>query len=113
MWSYDKETGLIRMTKGDTPVFKIECNIIDNDGKLVPYQPLETDEIVFALTQNKGDSELLTIYADLETMSIIFKEEDTKFLDLGKYWYEISLNSGDYHCTFVEGKRLILTHEIY
>ena len=114
MWSVD-ENYRITMTKGDTPSFKVECNIVTEDGETQSYVPEEGDEFVFACKQDKDDKvPLLTIKIPSDTMILSFKEEDTKFLELGRYIWEISLNKpSGYHCTFITNKTLVLTVEVY
>lgn len=116
MWEIDNETQRITMTRGDTPSFKIQCNILDENGHLIPYESEEDDVFIFACKENKNDNEpLFTIKIPKDTMTVTFKEEHTKNLTGTRYIYEVSLNkpSIDYHCTFICEKSLILRTEVY
>lgn len=116
MWEINQENGMIRMTKGDTPSFKIDCSVKDEKNNLHSYIPEDGDLFIFAVKQNKEDSEpLFSIEIPNDTMTVTFKQEDTKGLEMGKYFYEVSLNRPDigYHCTFIYGKILKLEMEIY
>ena len=107
------ESGDITMTRGDTPQFRIGINIKDTDGTVHPYEPVDGDEIIFALSNGAGTPKaILTKIIPNDTKILKFEEIDTKPLNFGTYIYEISLNSEDYHCTFIEGKKLKLTTEI-
>lgn len=111
-WLYNR--GTIIMTKGDTPSFKINVNVIGEGGNVVKYEPLENDKIVFAVKKNASDSGYLFMKEiPHDSMEMTFKEEDTKDLAEGDYIYEVSLNSGDYHCTFIANKTLRLEPEVY
>ena len=100
----------IEMTKGDTPTFGFE--IFLPDGSI--YEIEKGDRVVFAAKENKYDTEpAFTIEADMETKTIVFKEEHTKELEIGKYIWELSLNKENgYRCTFLANKRLNLTVEV-
>lgn len=114
MWEINKDNMMIRMTKGDTPSFKIECNVKDENGVSNPYIPEEDDEFIFAVKEGRDDDDpLFSITIPNDTMVVTFREEHTKYLELGKYMYEVSLNKGDYHCTFIANKILKLEAEIY
>lgn len=115
MWEIDPASYRITMTKGDTPSFKVECNIESENGELEAYVPEPGDKFIFAVKQNKEDSKpLFTIEIPSDTMLLTFKEEDTKNLELGKYIWEISLNKeSGYRCTFICNKILILQVEVY
>lgn len=106
--------GDIIMTRGDTPSIKIGVNVKDEEDNLFPYEPIEGDTIVFAVKKSIHDTDrVLTKIIPNDTKILSFKEEDTKNLDFGTYVYEISLNSGDYHCTFKENLKLKITAELY
>lgn len=121
MWkvSYDDETKeikMISMTKGDTPSFKISANVMCEDGTYEEYIPEEEDEFVFAVKQNKDDDGyLFKIDIPNDTLVCTFKEEYTKDLELGRYYFEVSLNkpSIEFHDTFIAEKILKITSEIY
>lgn len=113
MWSIS-DTGNIKMTRGDTPSFKIEVTIQNKNGDAVEYIPKEGDVIIFAVKKNPTDEEYALLKEiPIDTLSLNFLEEDTKSLDFDTYTYEISLNSGDYHCTFVTDKKLKICTELY
>lgn len=100
----------IVMTKGDTPSFEFKAYL--PDGTEYEFQP--TDEVIFAVKQDKYDDEpAFTVKADIDKKTVTLREEDTKNLELGKYVWELSLNTPDgYHCTFIEGRTLKLTVEV-
>lgn len=103
----------ITMTRGDTPSFVVGINIKTESGERVPYVPLETDTVVFAMKTIGGTTPILTKTIPVDTLVLQLEESDTKTLDFGEYTYEISLNSGSYHCTFLPERRLVLTDEIW
>lgn len=106
----------IYLTAGDTPSFKINCNVKSESGEIEEYVPEANDEFVFACKQDKSDSEyLFKIDIPIDTMTVRFKEADTKNLTPGKYIWEVSLNKPDvdYHCTFLCEKLLLITTEVY
>lgn len=114
MWSLDKTTNKIVMTKGDTPSFKISCNKIGNDGSVEEYVPEAGDRFVFAAKRNKNDEEPL-FFIDIpnDTLVLTIATSDTRNLDLGKYFYEVSLNKENgFVDTFIQGI-LMLTMEVY
>lgn len=112
-WKINKN-GDITMTRGDTPQFIVNINIQGEDGALYSYEPLETDEIVFALSKSETNPQIiLTKVIPNDSKVLRFEEEDTKQLEFGTYFYEISLNSNTYHCTFITGKKIKITTEIY
>lgn len=116
MWKIDKDTQMITMTKGDTPSFRIECNQLDEEGNVYPYEPQEDDLFILAVKQGKEDSNcLFAIEIPPDTMTAVFKEEYTKNLEIGKYIYEVSLNrpNDEYCCTFICNKILKLDVEVY
>ena len=98
------------MTKGDTPTFGFE--IFLPDGSV--YEIEKGDRVVFAAKANKYDKEpAFTIEADMESQTIVFKEEHTKALEIGKYIWELSLHKeSGYRCTFIANKKLNLTVEV-
>lgn len=108
------EKGNIVMTKGDTPAFTVNLTTQDERGNLYDYEFQDGDEVIFAVRREKEDGRFLfSIPMDKETHQIIFTEGDTKHLPVGNYIYEVSLNNGSYHCTFIENRILKLTTEIY
>lgn len=100
----------IEMTKGDTPSFAFQAFLPDGSE----YEFEEGDSVVFAAKRNKADPEpAVRIEADVKEKVIRFSEEDTKYLELGKYIWELSLNkSSGYRCTFIANKVLKLTVEV-
>lgn len=114
-WEINKDSGLIKITKNDTPTFNLNLTAYNQEtGEYIKYVPSSDDSIIFAISEDKyTNTPLVTIPLDKSTMSLTFPEGWANGLELGKYWYEISLNNGDYHETFIEGKRLIITMEIY
>lgn len=110
MWSINKYNE-IRMTKGDTPFVHVTIYVEIPDGEYQEYIPAEEDQVIFAVGGKGG-----TIFSKEiphDTMTLFIAEEDTGSMEEGEYSYEISLNSGAFHCTFVPSTRFILTTEIY
>lgn len=114
-WDVNSENGTIKITKNDTPTFKINVNIKNNEtNELMEYTPGDGDEIIFAIKMERDDDNpLVVIPIDNDTMSVTFPPHWADGMSLGKYWYEVSLNNGDYHETFIESRRLIIVMEIY
>lgn len=120
MWKLIKDSAgeirTIELTAGDTPSFKINCNVKSPDGEVVEYIPEEGDVFIFACKKNKADKDyLFKIEIPNDTMILRFKESDTKDLPIGNYIWEVSLNkpAEDYHCTFICEKVLKITTEVY
>lgn len=111
---HDRDLFEIRLTKGDTPTIPFFCGIEDEYGGVHAYEPVEHDVFIFAVKRRPMDVEPL-FYRELdkETMTVTLKEEDTKDLRIGNYIYEVSLNNGDFHYTFIKAKPFVLTTEIY
>lgn len=116
-WNYNSDTGMISITKNDTATFVVNAMVREaGTDNLVPYIPEADDKIVFAIRKDKYDGDpLLEFIVDNETLTVTFEEGwGDKLPDgVGKYWYEISLNRGSYHETFVTAKVLKVTPEIY
>lgn len=110
MWSINRNNE-IRMTRGDTPFFKIALMISGPDGSVENYVPLKGDSIIFALADKNGM--VLSKEIPSENMILQLSESDTGNLEEGEYLYEISLNSDNYHCTFIPSTRFIIMREIY
>lgn len=115
MWKIDKDLK-ISMTRGDTPVFKLNLTTKDEEGQTVPYVPKVDDEIIFALKKDAKSMELwasATIPTD--TMELKFTEDMTRGLEFGNYVYEISLNNvaDGYHDTFIANTPFTITEELY
>lgn len=110
MWNINKYNE-IRMTKGDTPAIKVLIMIQTEWNHTQPYIPVDGDKIIFAVAGSSGI--VLKKEIPHDTMLLVFSEEDTGDLPEGEYTYEISINSGRYHCTFIPSTRFILMHEIY
>lgn len=116
MWEIDPNTLKIRMTRGDTPSFKLNLTTVDDDGNESPYIPFEGDKIIFALRKNANDDALWAIVeVPTDTMVLRFKQETTKALSFGNYIYEISLNNDeqDFHDTFIYSRPFELLEELY
>lgn len=108
------DTGNITMTKGDTPSFTINITKVNEEGVVIDYELQPNDIVIFAVKRNKEDGGyLFKREMDPDNFQVTLKEEDTKELPTGNYIYEVSLNNGEYHCTFIENKILKLTTEIY
>lgn len=115
MWNLDPRTNKITMTRGDTPTFKIDISITDEEGKEIPYVPEPSDQVIFCIKKKATDEQLWAIInIPTDTMELRFKQQTTKPLQFGDYRYEISLNNDniDYHCTFISAP-LELTEELY
>lgn len=115
MWKIDSNYN-ISMTRGDTPSFKINLTTKDDDGNVVPYVVKADDEIVFAVKENElAVDVLIKVIVPHDSMILKIPENQTKYLGLGKYVYEVSLNNDndEFHDTFIANKVLELTTEVY
>lgn len=115
MWKLDNDNN-ITMTKGDTPSFKINLTTTNDSGEVVPYDIKSDDVIIFAVKETANSNDvLIQIEIPHDTLVLKIPQNQTKFLGLGTYIYEISLNndSDDYHVTFIADKKLTLTVEVY
>ena len=124
-WSYkydeQKGTGLIRMTRADTPQFEVHAMMTDPEtGEEIEFIPDQEkgESIVFAVKLDPQDEgPLFFIHTD-ENGIIRFKPQHTRDLKEKKYLYELSANippteeADSFHCTFATGY-LILDTEIY
>lgn len=111
MWKVDSKNNII-MTRGDTPVFVLNLTKADGD----PYVPASGDEIVFVIKRSAEDEEILAqISIPTDTLELRFYDSTTRFLEFGKYVYEISLNnaSENYHDTFIANTPIFITEELY
>lgn len=118
MWEINPDTLMIKCTLNDTPTFNVSANVIVNPEtkETIPYIPDEEDEFVFAIRKNKKSGDpLVTFNVDKESMSVTFEEGWGDYLPdgPGKYFYEVSLNRGQYHDTFISSKILLVLPEIY
>jgi len=117
MWEINPETLAIKCTLNDTPTFTVTANVVDADtGEVVPYVPEPEDKIVFAIRKGKKTgAPLVTFDIDNEDMTVTFEEGwgDSLPDGVGKYYYEVSLNRGSYHDTFIASKTLLVLPEIY
>jgi len=114
MWTIDANNN-IKMTKGDTPSFKINLTTTDDTGASVPYTPQDDDTIIFAVKQGTDSTDvLIEIEIPHDTMILKIPQAQTKYLALGTYIYEVSLNNDgdDFHDTFIANKTLELTTEV-
>lgn len=114
MWKIDSNNN-ISMTRGDTPSFKINLTTKDEQGQTVPYTVKEDDVVMFAVKETNSNEILISIEVPHDTMLLKIPQNKTKYLGLGKYVYEISLNNDgdDFHDTFIANKTLELTNEVY
>lgn len=114
-WSVNKDTMTIKMTKGDSAIFKIACNVMTDEGSVVPYEPVENDHFIFAMKEQDDRRPIIKKEIPKDTMILMLDEEDTKDLDYGTYVWEVSVNNEEsgYHDTFIDNKKLVLTYEVY
>lgn len=115
MWKIDNNYN-ITMTKGDTPSFKLNLTTKDEEGDVIPYEVKEDDQIIFAVKQKANDEQvLINIEIPHDTMILKIPQNQTKYLGVGKYIYEISINNAedDFHDTFITERTLELTTEVY
>jgi len=104
----------ITMTKGDT----LRCKVTpyrEIDGEDVEYVPVDGDEIRFAMKQSYRDGActiLKTIPND--TLVLELEPDDTKYLNVGEYVYDIQLTYGIDGAvdTFIANAQLILREEV-
>lgn len=104
MYSIDKRTKQITLTRGDS--FYAEVGILYKIGKL-PYTPVSTDTIRFALKKNYDDeTPLLTKPIPYDTLILHLAPADTKDLPFGEYVYDVQLTDKNGEVdTFIAGRK--------
>lgn len=101
---------VITMTRGDTLISKV--NITDAEG--VEYTPRDGDVVRFALKKEFTDAAPL-IYRVIPNDTLILRldPQDTKYLNLGEYRYDIELTTYDGVVdTFIPWTKFVLTEEV-
>ena len=98
------------MTRGDTMRAVIE--ITNMDGTV--YQPLEGEEIRFAMKRKYADeTPLVWRLIPYDTLVLELLPGDTKTLPFGNYVYDIQITKLDGTVdTFIDRARLVLTEEV-
>ena len=100
----------IYLTRGDT--FKATISISNPDG--TPYEPIEGDEVRFALKKDISDT-LCLIRKDIpiDTLLLEIEPMDTQYLEFGNYVYDIQLTkaNGDVD-TFITASKFKITKEV-
>lgn len=112
MYSIDKRTNKITLTRGDS--LYLEVGMIQKVSR-APYEPEEGDSVRFALKKTYEDAEpILNVTIPTETMILHLEPSDTKELEFGNYVYDIELTkeNGDVD-TFIDRAKFILTEEVH
>lgn len=108
--SYSVSGATITLTRGDT--FSANVSISQPNG--FPYTPVEGDKIRFAMKQNYADIKpILVVDVPIDTMQLILKPEDTKYLKFGAYVYDMQLTKANGVVdTFITKGVIRLTEEV-
>ena len=91
MYSVEKKTNKITLTRGDT--LKCKINLFYSDGS--PYVPAAGDKCRFALKKVYTDANYIILKSiPTATMILQLDPNDTKPLDFGTYWFYIVMIFG-------------------
>lgn len=91
--SYSVSKNRIKMTRGDTAIFKVSIDYL-NTGD--PYIPEEGDVIRFTLKKFLSDRTALFVKdISIDSMLLRIDSEDTFGLSFGRYYYDIQLKKND------------------
>lgn len=100
----------ITLTRGDTAYLKL--SLTDENGNA--YVPAENDTIYFRLKKSAFSNNLpFEKTANIDTLILELKPEDTAGLEFGSYRYEIELvtEEGE-HFTIIENALIEITPEL-
>ena len=111
MYSVEKKTNKITLTRGDT--LKCKINLFYSDGS--PYVPAAGDKCRFALKKVYTDANYIILKSiPTATMILQLDPNDTKPLDFGTYTYDIEMTFDDGTVyTFVTPSPFIIDKEVY
>lgn len=102
----------IEIVRGTTNT--IEITLTDGDGNLRTLSSGEV--IVFGLKEKLTDSEYVFVRAavvkDLGVYTFEIEKEDTEQCEVGTYWYDVGLQSGDYFFNIVEASPFVIIHNV-
>lgn len=108
--SYTIKGNIIHLTRGDT--FDAKITIRQPETKQL-YIPKDTDRIFFGV-KKRIDDDFCVIYKQIpnDTLILHLDSDDTRYLDLGYYWYDVQLTTQDGTiCTFIPKTQFKLTGE--
>lgn len=83
------DEGKIYLTRGDTAYLDILITLDDGAN----YVPTDGDKIYFSVKQNLDDTEYALQKEVAAGETIILMPADTNSLPIGKYWYDVQLNT--------------------
>lgn len=109
--SYSVRGTSITLTRGDTFDAQIYIKVSDTDYL---YTPKPTDKIFFGVKKRTED-EYCVVYKEIpyDTLRLHLDSEDTRWLDVGNYWYDIQLTTIDgYVSTFITKSLFKITEEV-
>lgn len=108
--SYSVSKNHIKMTRGDTAIFKVSIDYL-NTGE--PYTPEEGDSIHFTLKKYLSDrTALFSKNISIEDMLLEIDSEDTLGLSFGRYYYDIQLTKANGRIDTFISDILELTKEV-
>lgn len=92
----------------------IRIDITDADGK--PYSVVSGEAVIFGVKRKPTDDHLiLTKIAKVDgagSYLVEIKPDDTEALTCEKYWYDVSLQSGDNFYNVIEASPLVILPNI-
>lgn len=111
MYSVDKQTNKITLTRGDT--LKCQINLSYSDGS--PYIPAKGDKCRFAMKKVYSDPNYIILKSiPTDTMILKLDPQDTKGLEFGTYTYDIEMTFDDGTVyTFVTPSPFVVDKEVY
>jgi hypothetical protein len=102
----------IEIVRGRTEPFEI--TVLDSTGAL--YATEDGERIIFGIKKQEHDNELLIAKAATVNSSGLYQvtlyPEDTEQLECGKYFFDVSLESGNDLFTIIEPMPLIMRHNV-
>ena len=108
--SYSVSNNGIKMTRGDTAIFRISVDYLATGN---PYEPEEGDRIRFTIKKYLSDrSALLVKDVPTDKLLLHIDSEDTAGLSFGRYYYDIQLIKGDGEIDTFISDILELTKEV-
>lgn len=111
MYSYDEETGMISLTRGDT--LHIPITVTDADsGEAVELRP--DDTITMTIRDSKEEGAILRLTKQSQNGMLHILPEDTRKMEFGSYYYDVEARfyTGDVY-TFGPYKFKILPEVTY
>lgn len=81
------ESGNIKLTRGDTGIFKID--LVDGSGE--PYTPEQGSSLTFSMAKTAGSEVVLTKQIPIDTMELELEPADSKDFGFETFAYDIQL----------------------